>query len=86
MRGELFSLDGLVTTNTCDHMLRLAGELGDKTTFPVHYFSMYHTLGRPFHGSVGLLAAPSFSMYSLMGWDSRRLKSMNFPQLSSSFV
>jgi benzoyl-CoA reductase/2-hydroxyglutaryl-CoA dehydratase subunit BcrC/BadD/HgdB len=37
-------LDGFVTTNTCDHMLRLAGELKDKAGMPlVHYFSMYHT-------------------------------------------
>jgi len=27
MRGDLPFLDGLITTNTCDHMLRLAGEL-----------------------------------------------------------
>jgi benzoyl-CoA reductase/2-hydroxyglutaryl-CoA dehydratase subunit BcrC/BadD/HgdB len=45
MRGGLSFLDGLITTNTCDHMLRLAGELKDKAGFPVHYFSMYHTLG-----------------------------------------
>jgi benzoyl-CoA reductase/2-hydroxyglutaryl-CoA dehydratase subunit BcrC/BadD/HgdB len=45
MRGELSFLDGLITTNTCDHMLRLAGELEAKAEFPVHYFSMYHTLG-----------------------------------------
>jgi len=46
LRGELAFLDGLVTTNTCDHMLRLAGELQDKSEFPfVHYFSMYHALG-----------------------------------------
>ena len=33
-----------MTTNTCDHMLRLAGELKDKANMPlVHYFSMYHT-------------------------------------------
>jgi benzoyl-CoA reductase subunit C len=47
LRGDLGFLDGLVTTNTCDHMLRLAGELEDKSEFPfVHYFSMYHTLGK----------------------------------------
>jgi benzoyl-CoA reductase/2-hydroxyglutaryl-CoA dehydratase subunit BcrC/BadD/HgdB len=46
MRGDLSFLDGLISTNTCDHMLRLAGELEDKAGFPVHYFSMYHTLGR----------------------------------------
>jgi len=45
MRGDLSFLDGLITTNTCDHMLRLAGELEAKAGFPVHYFSMYHTLG-----------------------------------------
>ena len=45
MRGDLSFLDGLISTNTCDHMLRLAGELADKAGFPVHYFSMYHTLG-----------------------------------------
>jgi benzoyl-CoA reductase/2-hydroxyglutaryl-CoA dehydratase subunit BcrC/BadD/HgdB len=45
LRGELSFLDGFVTTNTCDHMLRLAGELKDKAGMPlVHYFSMYHTL------------------------------------------
>ncbi len=43
---QLDFLDGLVTTNTCDHMLRLAGELEANKRFPfVHYFSMYHTLG-----------------------------------------
>jgi len=45
MRGDLSFLDGLISTNTCDHMLRLAGELADKAEFPVHYFSMYHALG-----------------------------------------
>jgi hypothetical protein len=40
MRGDLSFLDGLISTNTCDHMLRLAGELEDKAEFPVHYFSM----------------------------------------------
>jgi len=45
LRGDLSFLDGLVATNTCDHMLRLAGELQDKAEVPVHYFSMYHTLG-----------------------------------------
>jgi benzoyl-CoA reductase/2-hydroxyglutaryl-CoA dehydratase subunit BcrC/BadD/HgdB len=45
LRGELGFLDGFVTTNTCDHMLRLAGELKDKAGMPlVHYFSMYHTI------------------------------------------
>ncbi|GAB4354508.1 MAG: 2-hydroxyacyl-CoA dehydratase family protein [Candidatus Abyssubacteria bacterium] len=47
MRGELRFLDGLVTTNTCDHMLRLAGEMQAKAGMPfAHYFSMYHTLGQ----------------------------------------
>jgi benzoyl-CoA reductase/2-hydroxyglutaryl-CoA dehydratase subunit BcrC/BadD/HgdB len=45
LRGDLSFLDGLVVTNTCDHMLRLAGEVQDKAEVPVHYFSMYHTLG-----------------------------------------
>ncbi len=44
LRGDLEFLDGFVTTNTCDHMLRLAGELKDKAAMPmVHYFSMVHT-------------------------------------------
>jgi benzoyl-CoA reductase/2-hydroxyglutaryl-CoA dehydratase subunit BcrC/BadD/HgdB len=44
LRGDLDFLDGFVTTNTCDHMLRLAGELKDKGNMPlIHYFSMYHT-------------------------------------------
>jgi benzoyl-CoA reductase/2-hydroxyglutaryl-CoA dehydratase subunit BcrC/BadD/HgdB len=48
LRDEVDFLDGLVTTNTCDHMLRLAGELKDKAAMPmVHYFSMFHTLGEP---------------------------------------
>ncbi len=47
LRGDLQFLDGLVTTNTCDHMLRLAGELEDKAKFPfVHYFSMHHALAK----------------------------------------
>ncbi len=46
LSGELDFLDGLVTTNTCDHMLRLASELETAGRFPfVHYFSMYHALG-----------------------------------------
>ncbi len=45
---EIGFLDGIITTNTCDHMLRLAGEIKDKADLPlVHYFSMYHTLGEP---------------------------------------
>jgi benzoyl-CoA reductase/2-hydroxyglutaryl-CoA dehydratase subunit BcrC/BadD/HgdB len=44
LRGELGFLDGFVTTNSCDHMLRLAGELKDKANMLlVHYFSMVHT-------------------------------------------
>jgi benzoyl-CoA reductase/2-hydroxyglutaryl-CoA dehydratase subunit BcrC/BadD/HgdB len=46
LRGDLSFLDGLITTNTCDHMLRLAGELQEMSKIPlVHYFSMYHALG-----------------------------------------
>ncbi len=41
--GKLDFLDGLVVTNTCDHHLRLAGEIKDKAGFPVHHFQMYHT-------------------------------------------
>ena len=45
LRGEYDFLDGLVMTNTCDHHLRLAGELEDKHHFPfIHYFQMYHSL------------------------------------------
>ncbi len=51
LRDELNFLDGLVTTNTCDHMLRLAGELKDKADMPlVHYFSMHHALGEHARG------------------------------------
>ncbi|RJP68009.1 MAG: 2-hydroxyacyl-CoA dehydratase [Candidatus Abyssobacteria bacterium SURF_17] len=47
LRGELGFLDGIVTTNTCDHMLRLAGELQAEARMPfIHYFSMYHALGK----------------------------------------
>jgi benzoyl-CoA reductase subunit C len=46
MRGDLPFLDGLISTNTCDHMLRLAGELESKAKCPVHYFSMFHTRTR----------------------------------------
>lgn len=46
LSGNLDFLDGLVTTNTCDHMLRLAGELEANASLPfVHYFSMAHSLG-----------------------------------------
>ena len=48
LRDELGFLDGLVTTDTCDHMLRLGGELKDKADMPMaHYFSMFHTAGEP---------------------------------------
>ena len=51
LRGDLGFLDGFVTTNTCDHMLRLAGELKDKGNMPlVHYFSMYHTFNEAAKG------------------------------------
>jgi benzoyl-CoA reductase/2-hydroxyglutaryl-CoA dehydratase subunit BcrC/BadD/HgdB len=51
LRGELDFLDGFVTTNTCDHMLRLAGELKDKANMPlIHYFSMYHTFNNAAKG------------------------------------
>lgn len=47
LRGDLAFLDGLVTTNTCDHMLRLAGEVEDRAKLAfLHYFSMYHALGK----------------------------------------
>jgi benzoyl-CoA reductase/2-hydroxyglutaryl-CoA dehydratase subunit BcrC/BadD/HgdB len=45
LQGKYDFLDGVVATNTCDHHLRLAGELEDKSTLPFyHYFQMYHTL------------------------------------------
>lgn len=44
LRKELEFLDGIVSTDTCDHMHRLTGELRDKANVPVHYFSMYHAL------------------------------------------
>jgi len=44
LRGELEFLDGLITTDTCDHMHRLTGELRDKANDKTHYFSMYHAL------------------------------------------
>jgi benzoyl-CoA reductase subunit C len=48
LADKLDFLDGLVTTNTCDHMLRLAGELKNNADMPmVHYFSMFHTVGEP---------------------------------------
>jgi len=51
LRGDLNFLDGFVTTNTCDHMLRLAGELKDKSNMPlVHYFSMVHTFNEAAKG------------------------------------
>ena len=46
LRGELEFLDGLVATNTCDHHLRAAGELEDKSNAPFfHYFQMCHSHG-----------------------------------------
>ncbi len=46
LSDRLEFLDGLVTTNTCDHMLRLGSELAANARIPfVHYFSMYHALG-----------------------------------------
>ncbi len=51
LRGDMDYLDGFVTTNTCDHMLRLAGELKDKANMRlVHYFSMYHTFNEAAKG------------------------------------
>lgn len=45
LSGDLDFLDGLVVTNTCDHHLRLAAQLEDKSDYPFfHYFSMYHSL------------------------------------------
>jgi len=44
MAGDMDFMDGLIVTNTCDHHLRLAGELKEKSGFPVHNFQMYHTL------------------------------------------
>ena len=41
--GHLDFMDGLIVTNTCDHHLRLAGELKAKADRPVHYFQMYHS-------------------------------------------
>lgn len=46
LRGELEFFDGLVATNTCDHHMRVAGELEDKSNFPFfYYFQMYHSFG-----------------------------------------
>jgi benzoyl-CoA reductase subunit C len=45
LRGDLNFLDGLVTTNTCDHHLRLAGELEENSDFRfLHYLQMHHTI------------------------------------------
>jgi len=45
LSGKLDFLDGIVATNTCDHHMRLAGQLEDKSDYTFfHYFSMYHTL------------------------------------------
>lgn len=46
MAGHLDFMDGLIVTNTCDHHLRLAGELKAKADRPVHYFQMYHSRTR----------------------------------------
>ena len=79
LRGDLDFLDGFVTTNTCDHMLRLAGELKDKGNMPlVHYFSMYHTLNDAAKGWFtsemrGLVAAIEASLgVKISGEDLRR--------------
>jgi len=46
LRGELDFMSGIITTNTCDHMLRLASELADKGKFDfIHNFSIHHTIG-----------------------------------------
>ena len=79
LRGDLEFLDGFVTTNTCDHMLRLAGELKDKADMPlVHYFSMYHTFNDAAKGWFasevqGLVAAIERSLgVKITGEDLRR--------------
>jgi benzoyl-CoA reductase subunit C len=47
MCGELNLLDGYIAANTCDHHLRLANELEEKSDFSFfHYFQMPHTLSR----------------------------------------
>lgn len=43
MSGKSDYMDGLIVTNTCDHHLRLAGELKAKSGLPVHLFQMNHT-------------------------------------------
>ena len=46
LTGQLDFLDGLVTSNTCDHHLRLVSEIEDKSPLKFfHYFRMNHTLG-----------------------------------------
>ena len=46
LTGQLDFLDGIVTTNTCDHHLRLVSEIEDKSPLQFfHYFRMNHTLG-----------------------------------------
>jgi benzoyl-CoA reductase subunit C len=45
LRGDLAFLDGVIATNTCDHMLRLGAELQEKAGLPFfHNFSMHHAL------------------------------------------
>jgi benzoyl-CoA reductase subunit C len=46
MSGQLAFLDGFVSANTCDHHLRLAGEVEDKSQFQfLHYFRTNGTIG-----------------------------------------
>lgn len=46
LTGQLDYLDGLVTANACDHHLRLASEIEDKSPLKFfHYFRVNHTLG-----------------------------------------
>jgi benzoyl-CoA reductase subunit C len=46
LEGKLDFLDGFVTANNCDHHLRLAGEIADKSNFQfIHYFQPNHTYG-----------------------------------------
>ncbi|MCP4752538.1 MAG: 2-hydroxyacyl-CoA dehydratase [Proteobacteria bacterium] len=45
LAGKLDFLDGLVATNTCDHHMRLASQLENKSDFSFfHYFNMHHSL------------------------------------------
>jgi benzoyl-CoA reductase subunit C len=46
INGQLDILDGMVVANTCDHHLRLASEIEDKSSMKfLHYFRVNHTLG-----------------------------------------